>query len=314
VVKKCDMRGSDLGFSGSMGNATRITESDIYGNVSGIVLDTLSASGHPGFPADSSQIDHNNIYSNNLDVYEENSPVDPLVAVPTGTGIIYAGMNDANIHHNNIFDNWGNGTLLLAVPDALTTAGGGEGEVYDGISCPGAPENGISTSCGNRYHDNVMGRVPQGFDFPRALDQFGVPHGTINGDSLPNGTDFWWDEFSGNTRNCWFDNVGADGTAGSVTGPGDAGRLPGSPPAILPSDCATSVGPGDVAKTQYLIDCSEGPDEDTGPTDCDWWDTPPEPGTKASAQEQRQAARAAARFEESARADRIRERVAALTG
>ena len=36
--------------------------------------DTLSAAGHPGFPADSSKIDHNCIYANNLDLYVDDPP------------------------------------------------------------------------------------------------------------------------------------------------------------------------------------------------------------------------------------------------
>ena len=63
------MHGSALGYSGSMGNAVRITNNHIYGNTTGIASDTLSAAGHPGFPADSSEIDHNFIYSNNLNLY-----------------------------------------------------------------------------------------------------------------------------------------------------------------------------------------------------------------------------------------------------
>ena len=100
---------------------------------------------------------------------------------------------------------------------------------------------------------------------------FGNDHSSGAGPH-PNGTDFWWDEFFGNTGNCWFNNTGADGTAGSVTGPGT-----GTPPDLLPSNCDTSVGDGDSAKTQYLIECSNGPDNDTGPTDCDWWRPAPQP-------------------------------------
>ena len=59
TVRDCDMRGSVLAYSGSMGNAVRITHNDIYGNTAGISTDTISAAGHPGFPADSVQVDHN---------------------------------------------------------------------------------------------------------------------------------------------------------------------------------------------------------------------------------------------------------------
>jgi hypothetical protein len=292
TVKWCDLHGSALGYSGSMGNAVRITENHIYGNVTGIASDTLSSAGHPGFPADYSRIDHNRIYSNNLNLYADNPPVDPLVAVPLGTGIIYAGMNDARVNSNYIFDNWRDGTMLIAVPDALTTGGGAEGNVNPGISCPGAPDNGISTSCGNQYFANVMGRPPAGFKFATAVSLFGNDHSGGPG-PYPNGTDFWWDEFSGNTGDCWFNNTGSDGTAGSITGPGG-----GAPPDVLPSNCDTSVGGGDPSKTAYLIDCSEGPDE-TGP--CDWWDPAPKPESSAAelqAAEQRRAFRKFAQTEQ----------------
>ena len=324
VIKKCDMRGSALGYSGSMGNAVRITNNHIYGNTTGIASDTLSAAGHPGFPADSSEIDHNYIYSNNLDLYREDAPVDPIVTVPIGTGIIYAGMNDAKVHDNWIFDNWRNGTLLIAVPDAITNGGlldgssparpggasGAEGRINPGVSCPGAPQNTVSTSCNNRYFDNRMGEVPKGFEFPKALDQFGVQHGKLGsggGASLPNGVDFWWDEFSGNTGNCWFDNIGADGSGDSITGPG-----PGTPPDPLPENCASSTGNGDIAKEAILVDCANGPDEDTGPMDCPWWQVPPKPGSQAAMREQRRAAAAAARWSRSPQADAFREALAEL--
>lgn len=310
VIKKCDMRGSGLGYSGSMGNAVEIKKNEIYGNTTGIASDTLSSAGHPGFPADSSHIHHNLIYSNNFDIYADDSPVHPLVGVPEGTGIIYAGMNDARVHDNWIFDNWRNGTFLLAVPDALTSAGGPEGDVYPGVSCPGAPDNGISTSCNNQYYDNRMGQAPKGFDFPKALDQFGVPHSKLSGKAkaakpMPNGNDFWWDEFSGNPGNCWFDNTGSDGTAASVTGPGS----PSSPPDVLPSDCETSVGQGDPVRTQYLVECSNGPDDDTGPMDCDWWQPPPKPGSAAAKRKLHRTAVAAARWSESPEAAELQARL-----
>jgi hypothetical protein len=294
VIRNCDLHGSALGYSGSMGNAVRITNNHIYGNTTGISSDTLSAAGHPGFPSDSSEIDHNFIYSNNLDLYTPDSPVDALVPVPIGTGILYAGMNDARVHHNWIFDNWRNGAMLFSIPDALTNGGGAEGDIFPGVSCPGAPQNGFSTSCGNRFFDNHVGRAPRGFRFPDTIGMFGNAHAHDDERrSKPNGNDFWWGEFfSSSTGNCWFDNRGPDGTAASVTGPGGAGRLPGAAPQVLPSNCGTSLGGDDPAKLAYLVECSNGPDEDTGPTDCDWWTLPPRPGNTAGtrASERRAAA------------------------
>ena len=277
--------------------------------------------GHPGFPADSAQIDNNFIYSNNFDVYAEDSPVDPLVSVPIGTGVIWAGLNDGNVKDNWFFDNWRSGHLLLAVPDALTSAGGAEGDIYPGVSCPGAPDNGLSTSCSNSFSGNKMGQVPPGFEFPAALDQFDVPHGTINGsEPLPNGVDFWWDEFLGNTGNCWFDNTGFDGNPDSVTGAGEAGPLPSMPPNPLPDcsggeDPSSSTGQGDPAKEQYLVDCSRGPGPappEPPPITCDWWTPPEQPGTPAAARAQAEVARAARAFAHTAEADRLRQRMEAL--
>jgi hypothetical protein len=129
----------------------------------------------------------------------------------------------------------------------------------------------------------------------------------------PNGNDFWWGElFTPNTGNCWYRNTGPDGTAASVTGPGDAGRLPGAPPQVLPSNCATSTGDDDVAKLSYLIDCGNGPDEDTGPTDCDWWTRPAKPGSPAARGTVLSRAAAAQAFERSPEANALRKRLDAL--
>jgi hypothetical protein len=304
VVKKCDMRGSALAYSGSMGNAVRITHNNIYGNGSGISSDTISSSGHPGYPADSSEIDHNLIYSNNLNLYTDDPPVEPTVGVPVGVGILWPGMNSGRVHDNWIFDNWRRGTMLLAIPDAVVMPTP-EGSVNDGISCPTKP--GVTTSCNNHYYDNHMGQVPPGFTAAawRGL-RFGAPHGDLDGPSLPNGVDFWWDEFGGNTGNCWFDNTGADGTAASVTGAGF-----GAPPDLLPADCATSVGTGDVFKEGLLLDCSlweRGQTAADRPA-CDWFSTPPEPGSAAARRADRAFERKMARFMRTAAATRLQERL-----
>ncbi|MBA3327946.1 MAG: right-handed parallel beta-helix repeat-containing protein [Solirubrobacterales bacterium] len=317
VITKCDMRNSALGYSGSMGNAVRITDNHIYGNTTGIASDTLSSAGHPGFPADSAEVDHNFIYANNFNTYDKASPVKPLVTVPIGTGIVYAGMNDARIHDNWFFDNWRFATMLFAVPDALTNFGGPEGAVFPGVSCAGAPEIPLSTSCGNHQFDNRMGKAPPGFEYPEPLERYGVPHGEADRSTLPNGTDFWWDEFLSNRANCWYDNVGPGGTPASITGPGDAGRAPGLPPNLLP-DCGggenegLSIGNGDVAKEQYLINCSEGPSAATGPLDCDWYTPPARPGSASAAARSREVAVASQQFARSAEGRRLRQRMEAL--
>jgi len=96
------------------------------------------------------------------------------------------------------------------------------------------------------------------------------------GKAEPNGVDFWWDDFSGNTGNCWWDNTAAPGA--SVT----------TSPPLLP-DCAggtdpsTSVGTGDPVNENELTSCFAGyetsgyPNGD--PTICSWTQTPPKPGS-----------------------------------
>ena len=74
----------------------------------------------------------------------------------------------------------------------------------------------------------------------------------------------------------------------------------------------SSVGNGDPAKERYLVDCSEGPDDDTGPMACDWWQPPAKPGSAAAALQLNRQAEAAAQWEKSPEADALRERLAEL--
>jgi hypothetical protein len=221
--------------------------------------------------------------------------------LPSGVGIFWAGHNNGRVHDNWIFDNWRFGTMLFAIPDALLTP---EGSVNDGISCPN-PE--LTTSCGNQYFDNHVGVAPDGFEPSPAVTRFGNQIGGKSG-TLPNGVDFWWDEQASNTGNCWFANVGPDGTGASVTGPG-----PGAPPDALPADCAQSMGEGDSAKTAYLLSCFLVREGAAPPEQCDWYTLPPQPGTAAARERQREWAAASRRFADSERAGEIEARIGELT-
>jgi len=81
----------------------------------------------------------------------------------------------------------------------------------------------------------------------------------------PNGTDFWWDNFAGNTGNCWHDNVGQGGTGATIT----------STPNPLPSECKSSSGTGGPAQEAELGNCLAHFTVGTGV--CDWFTTPAEP-------------------------------------
>ena len=170
LITRCDMHHNALGYSGTMGNATRVANNNIYDNTTGIATESLFAGGHPGYPQDGAVFEDNNIYSNNFNSYRAGSDVEPRVPVPVGVGIIIGGGNGNTIRGNRIWNNWRRGTMLFHVPDALSGSSGVN-----------------SVSHRNRQHDNVMGRAP-------------------NGDRAPNGVDFWWDDAAGQKNNCWFDN------------------------------------------------------------------------------------------------------------
>ncbi len=172
TITRCDIHHNTLGYSGTMGNGTRVVGNNFYDNGTAIATDSFYAGGHPGYPQDSARFENNQIYSNNFNSFQAGSDVDPRVPTPVGVGILIAGGNNNEIRGNRIYDNWRRGTMLIYVPDSLsdekrTTAN--------------------STSHRNRYHNNVMGIAP-------------------DGTKLPNGVDFWWDEAPGQMNNCWYDN------------------------------------------------------------------------------------------------------------
>jgi len=326
VIKRCDLHGSAMGYSGSMGNSVRVTRNRIYGNANGLTSDTISAPGHPGFPADGMKVDRNWFYSNNLDIYRDNAPFEALVPQAIGTGIMWPGMNDGIFTRNRVFDNWRHGTLLLAIPDVL--AGDAEGNLDSQIHCPGLPVPGVpigdgvaSTSCDNRYFANQMGRVPASFRPHPGLARFGNQSGLLAGsvpDTLPNGVDFWWDEFPTNEGNCWYDNTGSGGTRASLTAdPPLNPLLPGSSLiGFLPENCATSVGsPVYGAKGLLLLECfAEYETGNAGAGPCYWYDMPSQPGSAAARAEQREQERAMRRLAETPEAKRIEAHYRELAG
>ena len=102
------------------------------------------------------------------------------------------------------------------------------------------------------------------------------PDGTAD----PNGTDFWWDQFAGNEGNCWYDNVGPDGTRSSLTADPPINPVAGpSAPQFLPEDCGTSLGTSDPEGDSELLNCFAAFDENTPDSGvpCPWFTTPAEP-------------------------------------
>lgn len=315
VVKKCDLRSSALAYSGSQGNAVRITHNEIYGNTTGIVSDSASASGHPGYPPDSIVIDHNNIYSNNLNSYVKDPPFVNTVGLPLGVGTVWPGVNSSTVHDNYIFDNWRRGTMLFAVPEGAT-----RGEPVD--PSPSACENPQAmTSCADEYRDNVMGQAPPGFKPSVAVGKFGNPSSLDDGQL--NGLDFWWDEFPGNTGNCWHDNVGPDGTRASLTTDPPLSPTTGmNIPRFLPEVCdpgapsySAGTGLGDPVKEAMLVNCATGYNDGDTAADhpgCDWFTPPPKPRSAAALRDQRRFDQVAKRFRRTEDFDRMRQRLRAF--
>jgi hypothetical protein len=160
--------------------------------------------------------------------------------------------------------------MLFSAPDAFVCGP----VVGSSTPVPGCDPGKVSTSYDNSFTANLMGVARDG-----AVQ--------------PNGTDFWWDSFPGNTGNCWWGNVAAPGHQITTS------------PSVLP-DCAggtdrsKSMGTGDPANEGELTGClagfTVGPYPNGEPALCDWTKTPSQPGSarasgaggSAIAQERRQ--------------------------
>src|SRR3954467_11833217 len=259
-ITHCDIHHNNMGTSGTMGNAVHYVENNVYGNGAGFVTDSFYAGGHPGFPQDSTVYERNRVYSNNFNVYGPDSDVKSAVAIPLGVGALIAGGDDNIVRDNYIYDNWRRGTMLVAVPDVIACA-----PSPDEGAPPCAPKSLSSTSDNNRYYNNVMGRTP-------------------DGKVMPNGVDFWWDQFPGNTGNCWYSNLGPDGRTGSVTGdpvtpPAEGTSVPG----FLPEDCGSpaDIGTGNPVKEAVLVSCAANVSNSSNDDPvCDWFHPPAQTGTR----------------------------------
>jgi hypothetical protein len=217
TITRCDIHHNTLGYSGTMGNGTRVVNNHFYDNSTAITTDSFYAGGHPGYPQDSARFEKNQIYSNNFNSFVAGSDVDPRVPVPVGVGIFIAGGNNNEISGNRIYDNWRRGTMLLNVPDSLSDE---------------KKTTANSVSHRNRYHNNVMGIAP-------------------DGSKLPNGVDFWWDEAPDQHDNCWFDNGDVTTDPPGPLMPSNCSNT--SAGVTYPSKLSTELAPcaGSIATDEY---------------------------------------------------------------
>src|SRR4051794_24577396 len=246
VIRYCDSHHNASGYSGTASNAIHIHHNNFYDNALGFTTDVFTAAGHPGFPQDSDLIEHNNFYSNNFNVYAKNSGIEPTVPVPVGTGLWIAGGNDNNIRNNRFYDNWRRGTMLFAVPDSFVCG------PQTGNSQAGCEAGKVSTSFNNKWNGNIMGVSPAG-------------------QTKPNGTDFWWDNWINNTGNCWWGNKAAPGR--KITSV--PGTLPNCNNGTAPQ---LSRGIGGPAQETELLACLAADESDTPEGGaCPWFQQPPQP-------------------------------------
>jgi hypothetical protein len=122
--------------------------------------------------------------------------------------------------------------MLFQVPDSLSGSTGTN-----------------SVSHRNRYYNNKLGVSPEG-------------------ERLPNGVDFWWDDAPAQEDNCWY----ANGTVRTE-------------PALLPSSCENlSTGATYATKITELLGCAGAIDGGGyDPKSCVWFQPPPKPAAASAA-------------------------------
>jgi hypothetical protein len=253
IIRLCDSYHNLAGYSATDGNAVHIFKNNFYGNTLGLNTDIATAAGHPGFPGDSMLYEGNNIYSNNFNPYEKGSDIDPAFPYPVGTGLWIAGGNNHQVRNNNIYDNWRRGTMLFTIPDVLVCGPGMSNDHQKGCD-----PKATNTSHRNRQFSNKMGLGP-------------------DGKPMPNGVDFWWDDFPTATADCWYANEGPKPiTTSPATG------LPNCANGKSPD---TSHGKGNMQNESELAECLasfESRNFDQSTTTCPWLFTPPKPGSPAA--------------------------------
>lgn len=269
TVERCNVHHNALGYSGTAGNSVLVRDNAFHHNGAGIAMDSVFP-GHPGQPQDSGTFVGNEIYSNNVNYYDNflgedppcEKPVEeqgwsdgvvcPTVPIPVGTGILVAGGNDNLFADNDIYDNWRYGAMLFSVPKALRQAQAGgvdTGSSYGHGSGPSVglgAANQVETSHNNRFVSNTMGIAP-------------------DGSPAPNGIDFWWDE--GGTANCWEGNDGgSDGIESNPIAP----LLPGC-------EDPRVHRPQNVVKSASIASCATYSESNHHPLGCRWMHSPDDP-------------------------------------
>ena len=244
-VTACHSHDNTLGYSGTGGDSNWVHDNEFDHNTGGASMDSLFPN-HPGLPQNHALFEHNLIHSNNANYYgyvRDGTCTRPFLQRGIEKGVVCPAT----------FVPVGTGVLVIGGNYNVFR----DNWVYDnwkiGIVQTWVPgllreDNRLSsqgdTSHYNRYLDNHMGA-------------------SAAGERLPNGIDFFWD--GEGTGNCW-QTAGTDVVqplAIPACPAGNQHRFIADPnTAVLFAVCSGY----DLAKQAF-------------PAGCDWFDTPPRPGS-----------------------------------
>ena len=242
-VTNCHSHDNLLGYSGTGGDSVWVHDNEFDHNSAGASMDSLFPN-HPGLPQNHALFERNLIHGNNSNYYgfvSDGTCARPYLQRGVEKGVVCPAVG-------------------LPVGVGILVIGGNynlfrDNQIYDnwriGIVqtwVPGAARNDFrweaqeETSHHNRYLDNRMGVAP-------------------DGDQMPNGIDYFWD--GQGAANCWQGSAGRQPLAMPGCPDGSFNRVLADPNLLmLFADC----GAYDRATA-------------TLPAGCDWFTTPPQPGS-----------------------------------
>lgn len=250
VVERTDLHDNLQATASAAGDNVLWRDNDIHHNGAGFVTDSFSP-GHPGMPQDHAAWIGNRIWSNNRDDFFTSERLAYCRRPPAE--------RDLKVVCPAIQIPTGTGLLIAGGNDNLVQGN----RIWDNwrygvmqfwvesvLRAEYDPAKQFDTSNGNITRDNVFGVDPEG---RRA----------------PNGADVFWDEQG--SGNCWAGNRS------------DTGVIHSDPPALPGCPGAAATQLVNPLKHVRLLPCGTWDAQDNPrPPGCDWFTTPPRPGSAAA--------------------------------